>query len=169
MWIRINEDDHVELEIGSGAGAGTSHRRGLRTINTIPFETWTHVAIVATSATDMTFISMEWNNQSVSTGGTAGTTSILHNGNHAFIGRNINVHQNDQTFGQMDEIRLWDTERTAEEIRSHMCSKLTGGKQDCWVIGSPMNLSLQPRYWTWRVLLMEPSLEVWIASFLQHH
>nr|HPR29891.1 T9SS type A sorting domain-containing protein [Chitinophagales bacterium] len=128
LWIRINEDDHVELEIGSGAGAGTSHRRGLRTINTIPFETWTHVAIVATSATDMTFYFNGVEQSSVSTGGTAGTTSILHNGNHAFIGRNINVHQNDQTFGQMDEIRLWDTERTAEEIRSHMCSKLTGGE-----------------------------------------
>jgi len=126
LYIRFDPAGKLIFEIGSGTGAGGSHRRGKITSSTAPLNEWIHIAIIATSITDIKFYFNGVLQPSVNTDGTSGVTSMVHNSNPVNLGRYATVHRADGFIGQIDESRLWNISKTEIEIRQNMCKKLTG-------------------------------------------
>lgn len=126
LWIYINPAGNLNFEIGDGAGSGLSHRKGKRTTTTLPLNTWTHIAVVATSVSDVKFY---FNGMSQATTGTAGTgsvSSLIHSAFPGYIGLYSTIFDIANYSGQMDEVRLWNTARTETDVRTYMCRKLSG-------------------------------------------
>ena len=125
FYIRFDPVGKLIFEIGNGVGAGGAHRRGKITTSAVPLNEWVHIAIVASSVTDIKFYFNGVLKAAVSTDGTASNTSIVHNSNTVNLGRYATVHRSDAFIGQIDEVRLWNIARTEFEIRDKMCEKLT--------------------------------------------
>ncbi len=125
FYIRFDPVGKLIFEIGNGVGAGDAHRRGKITTSTVPLNEWVHIAIVATSVTDIKFYFNGVLQSAVSTDGTASNTSIVHNSNKVNLGRYATVHRSDAFIGKIDEVRLWNVARTELDIRDKMCEKLT--------------------------------------------
>ncbi|MFI5171710.1 MAG: LamG-like jellyroll fold domain-containing protein [Chitinophagales bacterium] len=128
LYVRFDPSGKLIFEIGSGTGAGGSHRRGKITSSSAPLNAWIHIAIVATTITDIKFYFNGVVQPSINTDGTSGVTSIVHNSNHVNFGRYATVHRADGFRGTLDEGRLWNIARTETEIRTTMCKKLTGAE-----------------------------------------
>lgn len=128
LYIRFNPTGKLIFEIGSGTGAGGEHRRGKITSSSAPLNQWIHIAVVATTISDIKFYFNGVLQSSVNTDGTSGISSMVHNANPANLGRYATVHRADGFIGQMDESRLWNIARTETEIRQNMCKKLTGSE-----------------------------------------
>lgn len=125
FWFRFNSTGQLIFEIGDGSGAGGSDRRGKRTTTSVDLDTWSHVAVVASSVTDIKFYFNGVLQPSVNTDGGAINTSILHTTYPAYIGAQITPAAQHNFTGQIDEVRLWNVLRTEEELRAHMCAKLS--------------------------------------------
>jgi hypothetical protein len=95
-------------------------------LESVPINEWVHVAVVCNSASDIDFYFNGVEKASSATDGEGSVPSITHNSENARIG-NLDTPYDFHPFnGQIDEIRLWDSERTVTEIRENMCKKLTG-------------------------------------------
>lgn len=125
LWFRFNSSGKLILEIGDGSGAGSTDRRGKVTSGSISLNQWTHVAVVATSVTDMQFYFNGVLQTASNTDGGASNTSLVHNSNPATISRQVTPFAEHNFIGQLDEIRLWNTGKTETDIRTHMCSKIS--------------------------------------------
>ncbi|MFI5171709.1 MAG: LamG-like jellyroll fold domain-containing protein [Chitinophagales bacterium] len=123
FWFRFNNLGKLIFEIGDGSGAGSTDRRGKITTSTVNLNTWTHVAVVATSVTDIKFYFNGVLQTSSNTDGSATNTSILHTTYPAAIGHHITPTTEHNLIGMLDEIRLWQISLTETEIRTHMCKK----------------------------------------------
>ncbi len=125
FWFRFNSSGQLIFEIGDGSGAGGSDRRGKVTTSSVSLNKWTHVAVVATSVTDIKFYFNGVLQISNFTDGGASNTSILHTTYSANIGRQITPTTEHDFTGQIDEVRLWNVARTETQIRDYMCLKIT--------------------------------------------
>jgi len=123
FWFRFNSSGQLIFEIGDGSGAGGSDRRGKVTTSSVSLNKWTHVAVVATSVTDIKFYFNGVLQISNFTDGGASNTSILHTTYSANIGRQITPTTEHDFTGQIDEVRLWNVARTETQIRDYMCLK----------------------------------------------
>jgi len=108
FWFRLTNTLKLDYEIGDGLGSGPSDRRGYVTSESVPLNTWTHIAIVANSATDVTFYFNGRLISKVSSGGGATNTVLLHSSASAIIGWSENMHEPFPFPGQIDEVRLWN-------------------------------------------------------------
>jgi hypothetical protein len=126
MHIRFYTSGALAFEIGDGTGAGVSDRRGKKTTTFVSLNTWTHLVVVATSATDIQVYFNGVLQPSVNTDGSSGATNMVHNSNPAEIGRYATVFDTHNFYGQLDDVRLWNISRTETDIRNNMCHKLTG-------------------------------------------
>lgn len=128
LYIRFDPVGKLIFEIGNGLGAGGAHRRGKMTTTIAPLNEWIHVAVVATSVTDIKFYFNGVLQPSTNTDGGAFNTSMVHNSNPINLGRYATVHRADGFIGYMDEIRLWNISRPEADIRDKMCEKLTASE-----------------------------------------
>ncbi len=126
FWFRFNVSGNLIFEIGDGSGAGYTDRRGMVTSTSVPLNEWTHIAVVATSVTDMSFYFNGVLQPADETDGAATNYSILHTSYPAYIGAQVTPTTEVNFEGVLDEVRLWDIERSEDEIRSRMCQKLNG-------------------------------------------
>lgn len=126
FYVRITSTGKLAFEIGDGTGAGSTDRRGKVTSTAIVLNTWTHIAVVATSVTDIKFYFNGILQSAVNTDGSSAATNMVHNSNPAEYGRYATQFDINNFQGQMDDARLWTIARTETEIRANMCHKLTG-------------------------------------------
>ncbi len=90
---------------------------------------WTHVAATSGPAGMRLYL----NGDLVSTGTFTGSMTAFEQGGHNYLGRNNWRFEPGLDWirdlkGQMDEVRVWRTQRTEEEIRDGMKQKLTGSE-----------------------------------------
>lgn len=126
FYVRVTSLGKLSFEIGDGLGAGSSHRRGKVTTTSVALNTWTHIAVVATSATDIKFYFNGILQSNVNSDGGSGVTNIVHNSNPAEYGRYATQFDVNNFQGQLDDARLWTVSRTEADIRANMCHKLLG-------------------------------------------
>ncbi|MBL4710509.1 MAG: T9SS type A sorting domain-containing protein, partial [Flavobacteriales bacterium] len=101
------------------AGSNTTPYQGFGSSTPLTLNEWNHIAIVR----DLTNMRLYWYINGVLTSQTnANYATATSGGNSVFIGSGY-VSNYD---GQIDELRVWNTVRTQAEIRSKMCSKLSG-------------------------------------------
>lgn len=137
FYIRFDNAGKLIFEIGTGSGAGITSRKGKRTNTKVPKNEWTHIAVVANSVTDINFYFNGVAQSTTNSDGNGSVTSIVHNGNHAAIGRQTTPFDTHNFIGEIDEVRLWDISRTESEIRINMCKKLSGvesGLIGYWIV-----------------------------------
>jgi len=83
----------------------------------------------------------QWIHVAVSYDATSGAMKLYKNGNLVSQAQNIPVHNDPEVYigayagcctfqGKIDEVKIWDTVRTVEEIRANMCQKLQGTQPD---------------------------------------
>ena len=126
FYVRVTSLGKLSFEIGDGLGAGSTHRRGKVTTTSVALNTWTHIAVVATSATDIKFYFNGILQSNVNSDGGSGVTNIVHNSNPAEYGRYATQFDVNNFQGQLDDARLWTVSRTEADIRANMCHKLLG-------------------------------------------
>lgn len=124
FWFRFNSTGKLIFEIGDGSGSGGSDRRGKVTTSAVALNKWTHVAVVATSVTDINFYFNGVLQLASATDGGASNTSIVHTVYPAIIGGHITPTTQHNFKGQIDEVRIWDTVRTETELRENLCLKI---------------------------------------------
>lgn len=125
-WFRFNNLGKLIFEIGDGSGSGPGDRRGKVTTTAIGLNKWTHVSVVATSATDINFYFNGILQPNTSAGGSATNTSMIHFTYPAYLGHHQTSTGDHKFDGSIDEVRLWTNSRSETDLRTYMCSKLTG-------------------------------------------
>jgi len=86
---------------------------------------------------NVTMTPNQWTHVAVSYDATLGALALYKNGKLVSQAQNIPAHNDPQVYigayagcctfqGKIDEVRIWDTVRTIEEIRANMCQKLQG-------------------------------------------
>jgi len=123
-WFRFNSSGKLIFEIGDGSGAGSTDRRGKVTTGSVALNTWTHIAVVATTVTDIKFYFNGVLQIANNTDGGASNTSIVHNSNEAAIGRHVTPFNEHNFIGKIDELRLWTGSRSQDDIKAGMCEKI---------------------------------------------
>ncbi|MBI3414119.1 MAG: response regulator [Verrucomicrobia bacterium] len=99
---------------------------------------WCHLAAVA----DTTGMRLYLNGRLVGTNAYAGSVFGREVTRHVFFGRSLNPNAGEFLHGEMGEVRLWKTARTAEQILGNMTAKLTGrepGLLGLWNFDDPTN------------------------------
>ena len=81
---------------------------------------WTHVAATYNGATMKLYMN------GILEGTLAGPTSINSNSNNLVIGSDADELGTKLFNGRVDEVRLWNVERSESEIREYMCKKISG-------------------------------------------
>jgi len=112
-------DGHIQWAIASGGGWGW-----VDTGYVAPLDTWTHIAVVFDAGTVKTFA----NGVLVHTGSTGAATigDTDGNANDFRIG---NRQSTEQGFvGQIDDVRVWNVARSAEDIAAGYTQLLTGNE-----------------------------------------
>ncbi len=121
--IHINSSGLVDFEFANNSGSGSENRRGILSAHATPLNEWFHIACVANSPSEM-HIYINGVNVATTLSGSNTLTDVAYTSSHAFIGRRIDFYSTYTFNGQMDEIRLWNTSRGQEDIRSSMCRKV---------------------------------------------
>ena len=124
-------DRRLEIHVRSGGRQlnllvaepdGPRHR--IEVGNILKEREWCHIAAV----TGPGGAKLYFNGTLVGTNPYTGSLSAL-KGRHNYFGKS-NYRDEDPTFrGAMDEVRVWDHERTAEQIRENMFKTLTGSEK----------------------------------------
>lgn len=84
-------------------------------------------------------VPFQWTHVAVSYDETLGEMRLYKNGNLVSQAQNVPAHNDPQLYigayvgvytfqGKVDEVRVWDTARSLEEIRANMCQKLSGNE-----------------------------------------
>lgn len=111
------------LKLGANLpGAGT-----LLTDYTFTAGEWTHVALVRESGTWKFYVNGE--NQGISGGTASATSSITAPDANTWIGH-TGFSSSEHFGGRIDEVRIWDDARTADEIRANYDQQMTGTEQN---------------------------------------
>src|SRR5262249_32713379 len=83
------------------------------------------------------------NGQLVGTDAYTGSFASITNGDHNWVGRDLNNDKNwSASVGQVAEFRVWRVQRTADQIRGNMSRRLTGnepGLFGLWNFDDPAN------------------------------
>ncbi|MBK8680836.1 MAG: T9SS type A sorting domain-containing protein [Chitinophagales bacterium] len=137
FYIRFDNAGKLIFEIGTGSGAGETSRNGRMTTTVVLTNEWTHIAVVANSASDVGFYFNGVEQPTTYSDGDGSASSLIHNSNHAAIGRQTTPFDTHNFIGEIDEVRLWDISRTESEIQTNMCKKLSGvesGLIGYWIV-----------------------------------
>ncbi|MCF7730747.1 MAG: response regulator [Akkermansiaceae bacterium] len=107
--------------------------------NCLPAGEWTHVAGVAGSGGMKLYV----NGVLVATNPYTGCFKNLGTGKASRLGQTVTANVDDSPFdGEMDEVRVWKTARTAEQIRDNLTKQLTGSEKGLaalWNFDDPAN------------------------------
>ena len=127
----------IDLLLGNAAGrvffrVGNGENSLVQTVGgPLTLSTWHHLAVVfdgsQTNANDRVKIYVGGVEQSLSYTGTLPTSTAAITAD-AYIGRYFNSANNYYLDGQLDELRLWNTARTATQIQNYKDQELTGGE-----------------------------------------
>ncbi|MBK7377995.1 MAG: T9SS type A sorting domain-containing protein [Ignavibacteriales bacterium] len=101
---------------------------------------WTHIAATYSSATGMRIYINGILDNSNSTSGNIGTNS-----SSFYLGSESSTNFFE---GQLDEIRIWNVVKTADQIRTNMCKKLTGSESGLiayWNFDAPEGLHINDK------------------------
>lgn len=126
-----------ELDITSGGNvAFRINGTTLTSAQSYPVNEWTHIAATYNSSDDSMkiYINGVLDLNSV-------TSPIGGNSNRLLIGATATSY----FAGSLDEIRLWNTERTASQIQANMCKQLVGNEANLigyWNFDSPEGLNV---------------------------
>ncbi|MBA3648038.1 MAG: T9SS type A sorting domain-containing protein [Chitinophagales bacterium] len=124
FWVYYLPQGTLRFEFGNGQGAGSQFRRGVETVQPIPFDRWTHIAVVCKSATDI-HIYFNGIDQAVApTDGSSEAKNLVHSSAPSNIGRVIGPSGEGNSNGFLDEIKLWNVARSETNIRKYMCRKV---------------------------------------------
>ncbi|ETR67112.1 MAG: hypothetical protein OMM_11941, partial [Candidatus Magnetoglobus multicellularis str. Araruama] len=108
-----NTDDRkIILESGNNAGITTDN-------SVVEFDQWQHIALTASGSTATIYVNGVVQSATGTYNMTSNPTKDL------FIG-SMNGYFHFK--GQMDEVRIWNIERTQAQIRDNMCKKLDGNE-----------------------------------------
>ncbi len=122
--LRIDNKNALVLDIGDGLGPYTpKYTRSIATQKSLPTAHWTHIAVVATSLTD---VSIFFNGIACDVAQSGnGQAQIGHLPNtNCWFGRPVASSANTIN-GAMDEVRIWSKALTIKEIQNNMCQKIT--------------------------------------------
>lgn len=120
LGLRIRQGD-IMLHLGNG-----SQSYATRTANEVPKQQWVHVAVVLDHGTDVKiYYNGEEQQQAAPQINGGGSVSINYNTNTtaSVIGAvctDLNSSYTNHFNGQIDELRIWNTARTASEIQANM-------------------------------------------------
>ena len=125
-WMSISSSGQVQINFGNGGSPGPGSRKTKVSTSAVAKNIWTHVAAVVNSATDMTLYI-----DGVDAGGTySGTATSMA---HGVAGRMQFGYQTSAIDpilyyrGGMDDIRVYDTALTQEQIGRLAADTLTTG------------------------------------------
>ncbi len=135
-WGNTGRTDNVQVRTSSGkfefgsdpeSGSWVSCR-GSIDVNT---NEWTHVAAVKNNSSIQLYVN------GLEDGTGINTNSMIIN--YMLIGKYVN----DEFYfnGEMDEVRIWNTARTANQIRENMCKSITGSEANLLAYYNFNNLS----------------------------
>ena len=104
---------------------------------------WFHIALV----TGPGGVRLYFNGGLVAKDDETASFAMIGNGDHNYLGRSnwkgaANLGDDEDFQGQMDEVRVWTTQRTGEEIRTNMFRRLDGdepGLAALWNFDDPSN------------------------------
>src|SRR6185295_14453188 len=100
-------------------------RRVLRVNGAVKTNEWLHIAAVSGPGGMKFYL----NGQLAAQTNYTGSFATITNDERNLLGRGLWKNPNDEDFdGQMDEVRVWDHERTPEQILTNMNLRLTGGE-----------------------------------------
>ncbi len=117
----MNPSGNVYFIYGNDQSGGPSGRFGYYSSGSLPLNTWSHIAIVCNSASDVAIYINGVSQALNSDGGTANITSLIHNDSYiAAIGSTAG---NDWS-GQLDEMRVWTIALSQTYVQNTMCSKI---------------------------------------------
>jgi gliding motility-associated-like protein len=126
-WLLVDFNGRVIIAYGDGTGAGSTDRRSSVSDVSIPFGEWVHICAIQVGplSSRMYINGLE---VPVSYNGT-GSTAIVHDpAGRQVIGWQLSYEPGVYMNGEIDELRIWRTARTEEEIRANMCRKLSGSE-----------------------------------------
>jgi signal transduction histidine kinase/DNA-binding response OmpR family regulator/ligand-binding sensor domain-containing protein/protocatechuate 3,4-dioxygenase beta subunit len=144
-------DSEMWISPRGGNGGGTTadlsanvvqgrQGKNISVANVLRSNEWFHIALTSGSQGMRLFL----NGMLVGTNGYTGSFASITNGDHNWIGRDLNNNTNwSALVGQIAEFRVWKVQRTAEQIRSSMLSHLTGAEPELiglWNFGDPTDL-----------------------------
>lgn len=108
--------------LGDNSGSGGVDYQGFSTAYSLPLGQWTHVALVR----DLDAMKLRWYiNGELSNETDALFAAAVAGNNSAFIGRGYVRN----FAGQIDEFRIWNSARNAEEIQNSRFASLTGNEE----------------------------------------
>ncbi len=130
----IDLTGQIIIAYGDGTGGGSTDRRSCVSSSAIPFGEWVHVSAIQDGPLSGR-IYINGIQVPVTYNGSGSTTIV-----HDFSGRQVIGWQESYVpgyymNGEIDEMRIWRTARTEEEIRANMCRKLSGtetGLESYW-------------------------------------
>ncbi len=141
-WVRIDDDLGQRVLIGKGVSISTPyrlrinsnrtlqmlHRSGGQTyftsspaIHALALRTWAHIAVVISPENNGSH-KYYINGDSVYAQTNIGFGALFVNSDSLYIGGSANT--NDQISGAIDEVRIWNRERSPEEIQTYASSTL---------------------------------------------
>jgi hypothetical protein len=127
MWAGTGNNAPADLDAGIFARGGTNLVHQIQVQNVLRTNEWFHIAL-ATGPGGMGLFS---NGILVGTNSYLGSFATLDNNDQNSVGRWLTPTSIDESLtGQIDEFRVWKTQRTAEQIRENMQRRLTGNEPD---------------------------------------
>jgi ligand-binding sensor domain-containing protein/signal transduction histidine kinase len=130
MWAEPANDAAPDLTVGIFSRGGTNLVYNIRAREALHTNEWLHIAFVTGPGGMRLFL----NGILAGTNAYAGSFASLDNNNRNRIGRWLTLDSNDSNdkslSGQIDEFRVWKTQRTTEQIRENMQRKLAGNEPD---------------------------------------
>src|SRR5262249_27465382 len=127
LWAGTAGDAAADLSAGVFARGGTNLTYGIRIPGALRTNEWFHVAFITGPGGMRLFL----NGVLVGTNAYTGSFATINNNDQNSVGRWITPNPDDASLtGQIDEFRVWKTQRTAGQIRENMERQLTGNEPD---------------------------------------
>lgn len=125
FWVFYTSNGTLKVEFGNGQGAGYQYRRGYETTESLALNKWVHVAVVCNSMTDIHIYFNGVEKSVIPTDGTSTSTTVIHSSANGSIGRLVTPFAEHNFNGVLDELRLWNSSRSQNDIRNYMCRKIS--------------------------------------------
>jgi PAS domain S-box-containing protein len=142
LWISPSEgaaERSATADLDAFIASGPNQRHGISVPNLLRTNEWFHLALVTGSGGMKLFV----NGMLAGTNAYQGSFAALANNSRNWLGAGSSPRPNAPSLtGQLDEFRVWRTQRTAEQIRDGMLQKLTGaepGLFGLWNFDDPVN------------------------------
>ena len=127
FWIEIAATGEVRVNYGDGTGNGDANRRTKTGAGTIPKGVWTHVAVVVRGPADMSLY-LDGADSGGSYSGSGG--AMAHSAAPARMGSRIGPWETTYSTVSLDELRIWNCERTQGQIQVDMHRRISARATD---------------------------------------